>query len=542
MARYYGLETDIPDQKSERLVAAALRKLPDDWTVFHHVTWQSVRGGRQGDGEADFILLHPKAGAIVVEVKGGGIDITNGRWRSTDRYGQVHEIKNPFEQALASKHALLSWLGDLGLNGRLSVGHAVALPNVDSAPLLGPIGTPQVTWTRRDLDGIHDAIRRTLTHWSLKASLSDEDIKKLTNLLAPTISIRRKLASASAEAETQLLKLTAEQVEAFAGLRAARGGLILGGAGTGKTILAIARSQLLSQNGFQTLLVCYNELLGQSLDAQFVGQSSPSVGTFHSICFRQAARAKLPIPQSPPPTWWENDAPNLLIEACANNNTQFDAIVVDEGQDFSPAWLDALRCLTSTRLDAPFYVFADPRQDLWSRDWSRNSDWQFVYELKQNLRNTQPIAERVAAAIGIDPFSRGVAGPAPLWRSVDNPKRTEHHVIAMVERLIDEGFGPQNLTVLCSSHNLVAKLREQTIGPFSFGKWGSKGIPVETIARFKGLESEAVILAIEDERSGQDQALAYVGLSRARSLLAVVGSPQQRSLLNWPQELATKSK
>lgn len=89
MARYIGLGQDEPSEDSEHRVATALRRLPDDWIIFHHVSWQSRRSGRQGDGEADFVVLHPKRGLLVLEVKGGGIEIHDGRWSTIDRRGDV---------------------------------------------------------------------------------------------------------------------------------------------------------------------------------------------------------------------------------------------------------------------------------------------------------------------------------------------------------------------------------------------------------------------------------------------------------------------
>jgi len=175
------------------------------------------------------------------------------------------------------------------------------------------------------------------------------------------VSASPTLASASGDAEANLIVFTAEQIEAFSRLRAHRGGLILGGAGTGKTVLAIARAQQLAKDGFRTLLVCFNELLGAELAERVGNGPDLTAGTFHSICLREAHRAGIPVSNKRDQAWWEDEAPSVLIDACSCNETIYDAIVVDEGQDFSPIWLDALRCVTRGVEAAPFFVFADPR-------------------------------------------------------------------------------------------------------------------------------------------------------------------------------------
>ena len=70
---------------SERKVYNALSKLDGDWTVFHSVAWQGMRGNRQGDGEADFVVAHPAKGLFIIEVKGGNITLENGQWSTTNR-------------------------------------------------------------------------------------------------------------------------------------------------------------------------------------------------------------------------------------------------------------------------------------------------------------------------------------------------------------------------------------------------------------------------------------------------------------------------
>lgn len=71
MAQVFRLDDGVkPPPASERIVLEALSRLPDEWHVFHSVRWQSLRNGRQGDGEADFVLVHRQRGILVLEVKG----------------------------------------------------------------------------------------------------------------------------------------------------------------------------------------------------------------------------------------------------------------------------------------------------------------------------------------------------------------------------------------------------------------------------------------------------------------------------------------
>jgi hypothetical protein len=535
MAIYIGLGFDEPIEDSELRVANALKKLPDDWIILHHVSWQSKRGGREGDGEADFIVLHPYKGMLVLEVKGGGINVEMGRWFTINRHGTRHSIKNPYEQAVASKHALVAWLRGHGLGLRVRVGHAVAFPHMQSLPLIGPAAIPEISLAKSELEDIDIAITRCFDHWKLEANMSPAEVNQVVALLAPTISIVPGLSDQSSDAEAKILVFTAEQIEVFAGLRANRGGLILGRAGTGKTILAIARAQQLAQDGFHTLLICYNELLGSDLATRTHTFPQLKACTFHALCLREAHQAKLQVPKLKSPEWWEKIAPNLLIEASAINETRYDAVVVDEGQDFSPLWLDSLRRLLSAQADTPFFIFADPLQDIWKRDWSHGSEYSFTWKLNRNMRNTQPIAARVAATMKIECQDRGVSGPIPTWQLSEGMPR-EKDVLSAVERLLNEGFGPSNLVVLCGSASLVAQLRERSVGSYSFGQRGGRGIAVETISRFKGLEEQAIVLALSSIPESEDRIEAYVGMSRARSVLLVIGSEADRQALNWPIE------
>ncbi len=95
----------VASLSGEAKALLALQALPDYYRIYHRKTWYSfdgLDGSREGvrEGEADFVVLHPDLGMLVVEVKGGRVafDGRAGAWTSTDRGGTVHEIKDPFLQ------------------------------------------------------------------------------------------------------------------------------------------------------------------------------------------------------------------------------------------------------------------------------------------------------------------------------------------------------------------------------------------------------------------------------------------------------------
>ena len=68
-------------------------------------------------------------------------------------------------------------------------------------------------------------------------------------------------------------------------------------------------------------------------------------------------------------TFWSDVLPGLLPDAAQQLGLTFDAIVVDEGQDFHANWWTALELLLADPDDGFFYVFADDNQNVYRADW-----------------------------------------------------------------------------------------------------------------------------------------------------------------------------
>ena len=97
---------------SERVVYEALRGLPTGFVVLHSFPWlrptRDLSGEPLREGEADFVILHPERGLLVLEVKGGRPEWVGRVWR---RGGK--ELHDPFDQARRSRYALLDAIEEL---------------------------------------------------------------------------------------------------------------------------------------------------------------------------------------------------------------------------------------------------------------------------------------------------------------------------------------------------------------------------------------------------------------------------------------------
>lgn len=100
----------LPADLWENEVLKAFKaQLPEDWVVMPSVHWTLAKNGYVRDGEADFVVLVPNSGLVVVEVKGSkGFRVEeNGVWSRKEKNGSWTELKEaPPEQATRNMHDL----------------------------------------------------------------------------------------------------------------------------------------------------------------------------------------------------------------------------------------------------------------------------------------------------------------------------------------------------------------------------------------------------------------------------------------------------
>jgi len=155
-------ETESP---AERLLYQVFQKqLPNDFVVFHAVNWL-LREPHQGawNGEADFVIVHPAHGLLVLEVKGGPIryDARTRQW-----FSGPHSIRDPVKQARRNQYALMAKLGEHPRwpDRPILFGHAVAFPDVEVGDRdLGPDLPRAIVLDRLDLRNVRRWVFRVLS-------------------------------------------------------------------------------------------------------------------------------------------------------------------------------------------------------------------------------------------------------------------------------------------------------------------------------------------------------------------------------------------
>lgn len=543
----------LPSRAEARVYEALRAQLPDDALVIHSVRWlYRTRRGAVSEGEGDFTVFLPQSGFLTIEVKGGGIalDGRTGAWSSTDRNQAPHPIRDPFLQATRQRHAILDQLRGhthwRRWTGRwLHCGHAVFFPDVrSSAPLAGPDRPIEIIGVKSDLLRLTDWISRVLRFWkgSQPADpLGVQGVDIAEQILCSSIDVKPLLSIQLAHEEEVRIRLTEQQARVLRIIGGRHRALIGGGAGTGKTLIALEKARRVALDGKRALMICYNRPLADVLRAAHGGIRGLEVLSYHQLCERRIARAReisgRDVLSEAQKAWagadfYDTQLPFALGLANEIVPEKFDAVVVDEAQDFSDEYWLGVEDLLKDRESGHFYVFFDPNQMLYKRRGSLPIDDE-PFWLTVNCRNTQHIhtaAYRYYKGEIIDPPE--IAG-APLSELVVESAAAQADAIAreIGHLLSAEGLRPSDMVVLImgkpkqSHYDLLMARRLAGNVRWSVEAHDPKAILLDTVARFKGLEAPIVFLwlpPVIDE--DQDREALYVGLSRAKSRVYVVGS------------------
>ncbi len=542
MARMFPERLTADAPTSERRVHEALRTgLDDSFVVFYSVSWHGRN--RKPDGEVDFLVAHADLGMLVIEVKGGqiGIDPRRGTWLSKDGQGEIHDIKDPYDQALTAKHTLIKEMADdrRWQSGRdVLMGYAVALTDTVVGDDRLPRAKPEITFDRRDLPRLGERVVECLTYWKEvdnRRSPGPNGVSSLIEMYGAPRLYRVPLSQLLEEDERKIVELTNQQYGLLALLGRRRRVAIAGCAGSGKTLIAFEKARQLALSGRDVLFTCFNRSLAGYLRESMDVPQGLEIQHFHAYCSaitRSAGRT--PPSEIAPGT--EGHAQWLAAaaaEVLATTGGTLDAVIVDEGQDFEPAWFEALQAALADGPDGLFYVFYDDNQRLYSRAaipaWLGEP-----CELTLNCRNTARIGTLVKGLYqGAEMTLSSVQGRDVVYGTYgdDGPTQAVPRLNDMLRSLRKAGARPEDVVVLSARRDGPVWQRRDYEEWRLYSRSEDDGnVFYDTIHSFKGQDSRIVVLvelelagkAVADDPTRFDE-LLYVGCSRATTQLVVIG-------------------
>jgi Nuclease-related domain/AAA domain/UvrD-like helicase C-terminal domain len=578
---------DLPNglNECERKIFNLLNRLGEDCFIYYE---PHVRNRRP-----DFVVVIPDVGVLVVEAKGWPIDqiVRATRDRITfDTPEGRKTIKHPQEQAReyafgfikalrdhpAAKHILRTSGPHLG-NFAFPVSWIAAYCNITRDALeehdLDPCfpANRNVTrdelkaWRQLDERAFRSALKTYFDPW-WPHSMSWFETTLIRNKFYPIII--PKQSGDYTSTDIKILDADQEQI-AFnigEGHRVVRGV-----AGSGKTIILIARAKYLAAAGNRRVLIlCYNRLLSQFIASCTKEYSNIEVRTFarwsasNGVMFNRG--------QSNDDT--QGAALRDRFESSiAPDAGQFDCVLVDEAQLMSRDWLICARLALRERdpAKASLFIVADGSQSLkkvlrftWKEAGIAVAGRSRV--LKINYRNTtQILVVAIAMATspgeaetsesphdptGMQPEACVRQGKQPELIVLDNRQSECDYAAALVRTWLLGGVQVNGKTVkpvaediaIIYPHNppnapnLVAELTSK-LAPLPSvvlsgerpGKLADPGIRILSMKAAPGLQFRFVILLWTDLlpahfTDDDDEALLYVAMTRAEDMLVVLHS------------------
>ncbi len=397
----------IEPRSEQKVYKALYEQLPNDWLVVHSLEFvkQTSKHSSHGDREADFVIFAPAYGVLVIEVKGGGIEYDEQikQWYSIDRYQNKYKIKNPLKQAKDAKYEIRNHLASKGKR-EILIAHGALFPDISNINALSNPAIPTNILGGSDkLNDLKAWIISIFEYWSGEQPnynpLEISGVNIANQLYGKQVSIQQSLASKIEEEIEQQIILTNQQKNILRQLKKRKEAIIEGGAGTGKTVLALDHAQTLARQGLKVLLLCYNQKLGNVLKEKSDGIEGLHTMSFHQFCHWRIKQVQsdtnrdLLIEAS---SSYPNDdkydvwMPSALIDSYELSPITYDVIIVDEGQDFKEEYWFAIEELRDRNSETQLYIFKDSNQAIYTSVDDLPIDVEPLY-LFDNCRNTRTI-------------------------------------------------------------------------------------------------------------------------------------------------------
>lgn len=507
---------------SEQLVFYELKnQLPDSFEVFYSVSWTLNKNGKKEKSEADFVVVSPDYGYLCLEIKGGdGIRVEDNKWTLLDHvHGDRKLPRSPHEQAEASMYFFKkAYSNEYSIDYQGIYGAGVIFPFYSVNNIEQLSNRPEVCTI--DCTGINDLytrIKKMFKFWG-GASFGFRIYEKNQHKTFVEIIRKRIAIDAAAGAlvkykERQLEVINRVQEGYIYFLSNIRQFYVRGGAGTGKTWIAMKMAELEAKDEKQNVL--------------FLCASPHLAGMVRSLISNKIDVYDIPTLISEIVVKPENfTEPRYegIVDAVKEEIKKYDAIFIDEAQDFSEDLAYLAKSILVDEQMSRLGVFYDDVQVV--RDDSFGDSFMIPtppFLLHENIRNTSNIYSWAMdnTDLGTDVIVNPVEGPWPVSENMNDSRHLTHRLENLFKKFLeDEDLHSSSLVILTEDADSFIELFGGSIAKWKFVKEysanGTDEIKVLDVESFKGLESDMVVYVHNKETTDN---LNYIAYTRARYYL-----------------------
>lgn len=529
------------NEVAESHVFDLLKKISDKYDIFYAKKFVTDGVGKKPEYEIDFIIAIPEQAIVCLEVKGGKIHY-NGSNNTWTQNGRLMD-KNPDSQSSSAAHSLAKTFPDLLKD--MPVGWGVCFPDCqiqDSANLSDNIKESQIIdalkiqYLDKALPYLFDFVKKQNAN---RIGVKKWMYEKFKNQLLRNIGFVQILSTKIKYDEQRFIELTNYQLELFRRVSTNKNIITTGPAGSGKTIVAKTIAQDFLNNGKTVLFLCFNRTLANKVRYEFdKTETKIEVATFHSLARR--------IIEKHDENWWKEniknesddfwnlDIPVKLEECLAKEETSYDLLIVDEGQDFKELWYELIFQMvkpTGSKL-----IFLDEMQNIFGHYTDIPKQENFIkYNLPENCRNTKNIVKYLSDIVNreIKSFEKTPQGDEIIYKEFKNQIEEQKYLLDEIKSLTREhGIDSNQILILLNSEKAESCIAESNkVGSLPIisldrsGRMERNSINYTTINTFKGLECDIVfVLDVDKIPEKQKLEKLYTEASRARFKLYVLSS------------------
>lgn len=520
--------------KSEEDFFNACRdQLSEKYHVFFSVRWYSEENGKRIDSECDFLIFNPDYGFLCVECKGGkGIYVDDDDTWFLEEYDEDRKLRcSPYKQAEESMRFFKRYYEDELETAYPGIyGNAVAFPKFAVSSPITVESPLALTIDIEDMGNLQTRIIEIFRYFNVKrgghASFMAPDAqKKFISLINKRVALSVAAGALIEDKERELAEINQTQDVVIDLLTHYPRAFIIGGAGTGKTWIAIKKIKRCLLSGKHPLFLCYNATLAARVKRN-IGMAGADVYSIDELAETILGTAC----ETAPSVNGCKEYSNLLEQL--PDLQQYDLVVVDEAQDFTEDWAYCANLLVKGK--GSLYVFYDESQNLFSRDFG---DKFFIdgepFVLRYNIRNTSNIYQYTLnrTALGTDTLVNQIEGVEPDVRKLTRKQAVISFVDSVVNKLVNkEGVSPEKIVILSNQRLDQSVLNDVSyVGGYpltSLTDTVPGGVVFASVEDFKGLESDIIIFINHtykgEANTKEIRAIQYTALTRARFYLYVI--------------------